>query len=245
MAINRKLLPAVLAVGALGFMAAAQLAGASHARPAGATPIRISLVPAFKQCTTPNRTHGTPLAYPSCKPPVQASNFLTVGTPDANGAAASSSGFELLKVIPHQCCPDQDVRITGDISDVRCRPGTATNVCNNANAAGGPDYSGELQGDATIRISDHNNGPNADEAATVVDIPFPVNMTCVNTSDTSIGGACFVMSSAVAVASPQATVPARAVVEITQFRVFDGGADGLVSTTGDNTRFMDQGVFVP
>jgi hypothetical protein len=243
MAIKRKLLPLALAAGALGVMAVTQIAGASHVRPAGATPIRFSLVPAFKQCTAPNRTHGAPLANPSCKPPVQASSFLTIGSPDANGAAAKSAGFELLKVIPHQCCPDQDVRITGSISDVRCRAGTAANVCSGANAAAGPDYSGEVQGDATIRISDHNNGPNVNEAATVVDIPFPVTMSCVNTSDTSIGGACSVTSSAVAV-DAQSAEPARAVVEITQFRVFDGGPDGYIATD-DNTLFMDQGIFIP
>jgi hypothetical protein len=243
MAIQGKLLPVALPVVALGLMAVTQIAGASHVRPAGATPIRISLVPAFKQCTAPNRTHGTPLAYGSCKPPVQASTFLTVGSPDANGAGANSAGFELLQVIPHQCCPDQDVRITGSISDVRCKAGTAANVCSGLNAAAGRDYSGELQGMATIRISDHNNGPNVNEAATVVDIPFPVSMTCGNTSDTSIGGACSVTSSAVAVV-PGTAEPARAVVEITQFQVFDGGPDGLIATD-DNTLFMDQGIFIP
>jgi len=27
--------------------------------------------------------------------------------------------------------------------------------------------------------------------------------------------------------------------------VYDGGADGLASTTGDNTLFMDEGIFAP
>ena len=46
-----------------------------YARPKGATPLRVPLVTAFRQCDapdavppngTPNRTHGPPLAYPSC-----------------------------------------------------------------------------------------------------------------------------------------------------------------------------------
>src|SRR5207253_8450882 len=58
-------------------------AAAGYARPKGATPLHVSLVPAFAACAPPgNRTHGAPLAYPSCAPPVQTSSFLTVGTPD-------------------------------------------------------------------------------------------------------------------------------------------------------------------
>jgi TolB protein len=212
-----------------------------YPRPKGATPLRVSLVPAFKQCASPNRTHGSPLAFPSCNPPSQASNFLTVGTPDANGAGANSTGYMRLDVIPHQCCPPQDLRITGTITDVRCRG--ATSGCGGANTTGGPDYTGELQMNTTIRITDHNNGPNVDEPATVTDIPFPVNMQCVGTADPSVGGSCSVYSDAVAVV-PEASTPPRAVVQIGQLAVFDGGPDGQVSTN-DNTLFEVQGVFVP
>src|SRR5690349_4715296 len=75
---------------ALGVMVIAQMAGATHPRPRGATPLRAALVPAYEKCTSPNTRHGPPLAFPSCSPPVQTSNFLTVGTPDANGAGANS-----------------------------------------------------------------------------------------------------------------------------------------------------------
>jgi hypothetical protein len=37
----------------------------------------------------------------------------------------------------------------------------------------------------------------------------------------------------------------RTVVELTQFQVFDGGSDGQVSTTSDNTLFAVQGLFIP
>jgi hypothetical protein len=37
----------------------------------------------------------------------------------------------------------------------------------------------------------------------------------------------------------------RSIWEIGQVEVFDGGADGLVSTSGGNTPFVRQGVFVP
>jgi hypothetical protein len=242
MSIKRKMvLPLALAVGALGLMAVSQVASGSHVRPKGASPLRASLVPSFKACATPNRTHGAPLAFPSCNPPVQSSNFLTVGTPDANGAGANSVGSILLKV---KATSPEDVIIQSSITDVRCQAGTAASVCSSANAADGPDYSGELQGNATIRISDHYNGPNLNEAATVVDIPFPVNATCVNTSLTTIGGTCTTNTTANAVVPGSVKDTQRAVVEVGQLQINDGGADGLVSTA-DNTLFEVQGIFIP
>ena len=242
MTIKRKMvLPLALAVGALGLMAVSQVASGSHVRPKGATPLRASLVPSFKACGTPNRTHGAPLAFPSCNPPVQSSNFLTVGTPDNNGAASNSIGSILLKV---KSTSPEDVIIQSSITDVRCLPATSASVCSSANAADGPDYSGELQGTATIRISDHYNGPSLTEAATVIDIPFPVNATCVNTAATTIGGTCTTNTTANAVVPGSVKDTQRAVVEIGQLQINDGGADGLVSTA-DNTLFEVQGIFIP
>ena len=68
-------------------------AQATHPRPVGATPTRMSLVPAYAACAAPNRTHGPPLAFPSCNPPAQTSAQATVGTPDAFGGAANFTGF--------------------------------------------------------------------------------------------------------------------------------------------------------
>jgi hypothetical protein len=245
MTVKRKLLlPPALVLGALGLVVGAHVASASHARPRAATPLRISLVPAFKQCTAPNRTHGAPLASPSCNPPVRASSFLTVGTPDANGASANSQGFMLVRV---KMTSPEDVLTTLSISDVRCRPGTDSSVCSTANAAGGPDYSGQIQSNATIRISDHYNGPSLTEAATVQDIPFPVNASCASTSDTSIGGTCSVTACATCIGPPRGDIGGqRSVVEITQIQVVDGGADGNISTQPqNNTLFAVQGVFIP
>ena len=242
MTTNRKLyLPLALAVGALGLMAVSQVASGSHVRPKGASPLRASLVPSFKACGTPNRTHGAPLAFPSCNPPVQSSGFLTVGTPDNNGAPSNSIGSILLKV---KSTSPEDVLISSSLTDVRCLPATSPSVCSGANAADGPDYSGELQGTATIRISDHYNGPSLTEAATVIDIPFPVNSTCANTAATTIGGSCSVSTTANAVVPGSVKDTQRAVVEIGQLQVNDGGADGLVSTA-DNTLFEVQGIFIP
>ena len=247
MTIKRKMvLPLVLALGALGLMVMAQMASATHPRPKGATPLRVSTVPAFKACTTPNRTHGAPLAFPSCNPPVQTSNFLTVGSPDANGAPANSVGSIRLDVQAGVPGPpeDSDVLIKANISDVRCTPAGGATICNSANAADGPDYSGEVQGNAIIRISDHYNGPGLNEAATVQDIPFPVNATCTNTTSTTVGGTCNANTSANAAVPGSVKDTQRAVVELNQLQVNDGGADGQVATA-DNTLFEVQGIFIP
>jgi len=243
MTIKRKMvLPLALAVGALGLMVVSQLASASHVRPKGATPLRASLVPSFKACAAANRTHGAPLAFPSCNPPVQQSNYLTVGSPDANGAGANSTGFILLRV---DAVPPEDVLITSTITDVRCQAAGPAAFCTSANATDGPDYSGQVQGNATIRISDHYNGAGLNEAATVVDIPFPVNGSCANTAATTIGGTCTVNTTANGVVAGSVKDNQRGIVEIGQLSVSDGGTDGQVSTTGDNTLFGVQGIFIP
>ena len=242
MTIKRKMvLPLALALGVLGLMYMSQIASATHPRPKGASPLRASLVPSFKACTAPNRTHGAPLAFPSCNPPVQTSNFLTIGSPDANGAGANSVGFILLKV---KTTSPEDVLIQATITDVRCKAATAATVCNSANAADGPDYSGEVQGNAIIRITDHYNGPGLNEAATVQDIPFPVNTSCANTTATTEGGRCAVVTSANAVVPGSVKDAQRGVVEVGQLQINDGGADGAVATA-DNTLFEVQGVFIP
>jgi hypothetical protein len=230
-----------LVLAALGVMVTAQLASGSHPRPKAASPLRVALVPAYNQCTAPNRTHGPPLRFQSCSPPAQISQYLTVGSPDANGAGANSIGFVEIKV---KSTTPAGVIVTSSISDVRCLPGTTASVCSGANAADGPDYSGELQMNATIRMTDHYNGPGLDEPATVVDIPFPANLTCVSTADTSTGGACGIPANAVEPALVPRGGATKSVVDISQIYVSDGGADGQVAT-GDNTRFEVQGLFIP
>jgi hypothetical protein len=228
---------------ALGtLLLSSQLSSASHVRPKGATPFRASMVPAFKQCTVANRTHGAPLAFPSCNPPVQTSSFLTVGSPDANGAPANGVANVLLKV---KITSPEDVIIQSTGTDVRCLPGGPAASCGTANATDGPDYTGEVQGNATIRISDHYNGPGLNEAATVVDIPFPVNGTCAATAATNVGGTCGVDTTANAVVPGSVKDTQRGIVEITQLQIFDGGSDGLASTTADNTLYAVQGIFIP
>jgi hypothetical protein len=227
-------------------MTLAQVASATHPRPKGATPVRVPLVIAYKECTSPNRMHGEPLASGPCNPPMQSSSFLTVGTLDANGAAANSRGFLQLEVKPATL---DNVIISGTISDVRCQS-AATTTCGNANAAGGPDYTGDLQAITTIRITDHYNAVESGggtDPATVVDVPQPISLYCVSTADTSIGSDCSVPPPYCPFPAPRGCGPRdgdRSLAEVRQIQVFDGGPDGTAATQ-DNTLFAVQGVFVP
>ena len=231
-----------IVLGTIGFVLIAGIAAATHVRPKGASPLRVSLTPAYQECKSPNRTHGPPLAFPSCTPPVQASSYLTVGTPDANGAPANSTGHVLIKVLPN----GSDILTTGQITDVRCQPGTAASVCNSPNAADGPDYTGDLAGNATVRVTDHYNGPNRDETATVVDVPNPFTFHCVSTADTSIGGTCTIDTSRPLIPQPYWFQGKRVVIEMEQIQVRDGGADGNIFTEPDkSTLFEVQGIFIP
>ena len=244
---KRMALPLALAVGALGMLVMASVANATHPRPKSASPITASMVPAYNACTAPNRTHGPPLAFPSCNPPVQSSTSLTVGSPDANGAGANSVGSIRIKVIVGIPGPpdDSDVALTGSVSDVRCLPGNS--ACGAANAASGADYTGELQTTATIRITDHFNAVapgGGTDPATVVDIPFPVNTTCTSTGSTAVGSTCTTNTTANAVVPGAVKDGKRAIVETGQIQTIDGGTDGVVATA-PNTTFAVQGIFIP
>src|SRR6266571_3113307 len=121
---------AAIAVAALALGLPALLPGsslASHVRPRGATPLSVSLVPAYYQCTSPNRTHGAPLAFGSCAPPQTTALTTTIGTPDANGAPAKSIGSFRVDALTG------DARITLSVSDVRCTASTNADVCQTAN----------------------------------------------------------------------------------------------------------------
>jgi hypothetical protein len=223
----------------------AQAANATHPRPKGASPMSLSLVPAYKMCTIGNTTHGAPLSYSSCTPPDPESDYLTVGTPDANGAGVGMVGTAEFQV---DTVPPQDILINVQFTDVRCQPATNAAVCGSANAADGPDYSGQFQWVMPQRASDHYNGPGLNEAATVVDLPGYFlgvdNGSCAATADTSIGATCSSVTSQNAIVPGAIQDNMRLVLELNQFHLYDGGPDGEVATA-DNTLFIRQGLFVP
>jgi len=96
-------------------------------------------------------------------------------------------------------------------------------------------------------VTDKNNdvGPaGGADPATVVDFPFPVPMQCAGTP-AETGGACAVDTSANALVPGAVTDGQRAIVQVGQIRVDDGGPDGLAATADGNGKFAVQGIFVP
>ena len=197
----------------------------NYVRPKGATPLHTYLTIAYKPCISSNRTHGPPLSFASCSPPQQASGQVTVGTADANGRPTKSLGSITYKVAA------ADVRIDASIIDVRKKSDLS-------------DYSGQLQTDQTLRITDRRNGPDQDEAATSADTNFPATVPCTVTADTTIGSTCALTTTANALVPGAVRAGDRAIWALGPAQVYDGGPDG-VAATQPNTLFEDQGIFVP
>jgi plastocyanin len=219
--------------GGLGMSGTVTVNPVGYPRPKGATPALTSLAVAYKPCASANRTHGAPLSSPSCNPPVQESSFLTVGTMDANGQPANAAGSVRLDA---KATSPEDVKIVTSVTDVR-------------NQSGLSDYSGELQANPTIRITDRFNSANPPtqpfaDSATTVDIPFPVTVACAPTMSDTIGSTCSVATTANSVLAGAVNDAVRTIWQLGQIRVFDGGSDGVASTSG-NTLFMNEGIFAP
>jgi hypothetical protein len=214
----------------------------SYARPKGATPFRASLLPAYNECTAPNRTHGAPLSHGSCAPPSRGSQTLTVGTPDANGFAAKSIASLVLQVM------SGDVRVTFDATDVRCA--TTNTACPGGN---GSDYTGKLLATAPLRITDKFNGASGTEDGTMFDTSLELPVTCVNTADATIGGRCSLLTTLNSVMPGMVPDGDRSIWQLGQIAVRDAGPNGSgygagcpsACGDGDEETFMRQGVFVP
>ena len=223
--------------------------GLGQVRPLAAAAVTFSLVPSFDACITPNRTHGPPLVHGSCTPPAASSTSITPGTPDSGvGGPVNFSGFVKAKVFVGVPGPpdDSNVSLQVSMSDIRCRAGTTS--CGAANAAGGNDYTGQVQAKLPLRITDRWNtttsggGP---DAATMVDNSLDITIGCVASASTGEGSSCSVTTTATALSPGLVRDGKRAVWAVNQVSVADGGTDGLVSTASGNKTFARAGVFVP
>jgi hypothetical protein len=208
-----------------------------YVRPKSASPVIASLVPAYKPCTAPNRTHGPPLAFGSCNPPQQASDYLTVGTADANGQPANAHGYVRYDAIvgnPQSPGDEADVGFAVIMRDVR-------------NSSDLSDYTGELGADATLRITDKDNTPypGGPGPGTVSDTNFPISVPCAANGDANVGSTCQVATSADSIVPNAVKEGRRTVWALGQVKLYDGGSDGDAGTTADNTLFMDEGLFIP
>ena len=203
-----------------------------YVRPQSATPIRVSLVQAYQPCTTPNRTHGPPLAFDACHPPRSESPNLVTSQGEARPNSVGSFRLGVLVGDPLTAADEADVRIRLRLTHVM-------------NAADASDYLGELRAAVEMRITDRLNGPSATEEGTVSDIPFGFVVPCVATDSTSLGSECALTTTAEAIVPGFATERSRAVHGLGPLRVFDGGPDGDADTPAGDSLFAVQGVFVP
>jgi hypothetical protein len=209
-----------------------------YARPKGATPQRVSLVPAYRSCTAGNRTHGPPLAWPSCAPPAVTSSLLTVGTPDANGQPPKSVGHVVMQALigdPATPADEADVRLMAFDSDIR----RASNL-----AA----YPGELQVRLGLRITERDGPTPAGGGSAPVtqqDVALSFTVPCIPTSDSSVGATCSTTTTVDALAPGVVVEKRRAVWELRHVQVLDGGPDGDAETGAGNEIFQVSGLFIP
>jgi glucose/arabinose dehydrogenase/PKD repeat protein len=207
-----------------------------YARPKGASLTMLPFVIAYEQCSSANRDHSAPLVAGSCNPPTQTSDYLTVGTGDVNGAAPQSAGRVRLDAVhnkPSTPADESDVSLNLSITDVRSA------------SPGALDYGGELQASVDLRITDRLNGsPVGTDPATTVQTPLRWPIPCATTADTTVGSTCSLVTSANTLAPGTIVGGSRAIWQLDQFFLYDGGSDGIAATA-DNTLFATQGLFVP
>jgi hypothetical protein len=208
-----------------------------YARPISATPANIPLVPAFAPCTSANSTHSAPLSSPSCRPPVGSSGYLTLGAPDVTGTPSQGTGSIELKVLGESPINlgngDQaDVQITFKLSDVKNKVSPFT------------DYAGQVRGVLGFRITDKYNGSPLTAPGTASDLDIPFTVACATTGG-SEGSNCNLTTTLDTLTANTVRENKRGIWAMSAAKVYDGGSDGLASTTGDNTLFMDQGIFAP
>lgn len=208
-------------------------------RPKGASPMHVSLVPAFGPCTSANSSHGAPLAFDSCSPPNQEPGSLTVGAPDSNGLPATSVGSLNLKVKngdPNTNFNEAELLIDLSMTGVLRRDTLAA-------------YDGQLAVELRLRITDFYNATDPPSFSQPATGDAVVRFSAPCTAATG-GGSCQLHTGLNALTGTTlgqgyAHERRRAVWELDQVRVFDAGTDSDPATTGDNGLFAVQGLFAP
>jgi len=127
---------------ALSFIASSAMA--THGI-VGAGPIRVSLVPAYQACdpSSANSTHGTPLNFQSCHPPVLVSDTAKAGPNSLGYAFIIVCNAISVQAACNESAPGflssyrPDVRLFGNGRDVQCRV-TATPAACTANGPYNP-----------------------------------------------------------------------------------------------------------
>jgi hypothetical protein len=217
-----------------------------YPRPGGGTPLRVPLVTAFEACTNPNATHTAPLALPSCTAPSQQSTELTTST---TGKASNLARFDVFcnGGAPNETPPcnvtvgdQEDLRITVFANDVRRKSDDS-------------DYSGKTLLSFTVRITDKSHG-FGDVIGTTQDALLEVPADCVATPTSPFGGTCSLSTTADTLLPGFAKERKRMVISAHEVSLQDAGPDGSIGPaagcpptcgTGDEQRYLVQGVFLP
>ena len=210
-----------------------------YPRPKGATPVlRASLVPAYQQCTAPNRTHGAALAFALLQP---ASAAL--------GAAHGGHARRERRARPverHAYAPRRSSAIPTP-RPTRRTSRSAVSITDVRRSSGLADYTGQLQASARDCGSPTGDNPAASglPAATVQDDTFAWTVPCSATPDTAIGSTCSVTTSADARHARRGQGGhALGLAARSQVQVFDGGA-GRRRVDDAQHAVRAQGIFVP
>ena len=156
-----------------------------YVRPAGATPLRVPLVPAYTECVT-----REPDPWPTaCVRLLRAAEPSLAQPHLAERDIGRSIGYVRfgVKVGAFGALDDADVNIRFSLTNVM-------------NAADFSDYTGELRARATVRITDKSSDTPGGTAfeSTVCDFPFEFTTPCVAT-DSTAGGTCSLTTTADAV----------------------------------------------
>ena len=103
-----------------------------------------------------------------------------------------------------------------------------------------------------IRMTDKANALSGNGPATVEDTQLGIPVDCIENPDTAIGGSCNVDTSIDTLVPNFVKEGKRTVIEAFGLNVLDAGLDGSVGPgcpptcgSGDETVFLNQGVFVP
>lgn len=229
---------------------------ASHARPKSASPVTVTLVPAFDAClgaSPPGMTHGAPLVLPSCSPPTQTSQYLTMQAPDRSAphaGVADGAGALTFRVVCHApgtttevgvspCTAPLgeqiDVRMSLTLSGVRCTgaPGQTHGPHGGPLVACAANelYDGMVLSSTYVRISDHYNGivpnPPGSDCSDTTSCPGTLQEYPLYTFGAQcIDGVCNYVTSSDLVVTDISKEGKRAVVGLGQITVDDAGQDG-------------------
>jgi hypothetical protein len=214
-----------------------------YPRPKGATPARFSLVPSYAECLSANRSHGGPLAFPSCAPPQMRSSVLTMGSPDANGANANFIGSVRYLVVPGDpatAADEADVKLIVSLADVRNNPSLT-------------DFVGKVLVTSDLKITDQLNAPETPEPGTMQTIKWQFPVDCIDTpTNAGSGSTCNVNTTADAIIPGAVVETKRTIWELGEVTVKDAGPNNTgyqncppTCGDGDEATFLQQGVFVP